>query len=81
MAWKVFFNPFWLSKTEYKSKLREFYIMLFLFFVIINYLRQVTEKFREVGRANGSSLKLLLEWTGNVHFCKICDITLLVGGP
>ena len=28
-----------------------------------------------------SSLKALLEWTGNVHFCKIREITFLLGGP
>ena len=26
------------------------------------------EKFRSVGGANSSSLKVLLEWTANVHF-------------
>ena len=25
--------------------------------------------------------KVLLEWTGNVHFCTICEITLVVCGP
>lgn len=25
--------------------------------------------------------KVLLEWTGNVHFCTICEITFLIGGP
>ena len=25
--------------------------------------------------------KLLVEWTGNIHFCTICDITFLVSCP
>ena len=28
-----------------------------------------------------ASIKVLLEWTGNVDFCVICEITILVGGP
>ena len=36
---------------------------------------------REVGEANSSSLEVLLEWTGNIHFCTICEIIFLVGGP
>ena len=46
-------------------------------------LEKRTEKSKEVGGENSSSLKVLLEleWTGNVHCCTICDITFLVGGP
>ena len=42
-----------------------------------------TEKCREVGGANSSSLKVLLEWTGNVRVCAICENTFLVhvAGP
>ena len=42
-----------------------------------------TEKCREVGGANSSSLKVLLEWIWNVRFCVICENTFLVhvGGP
>ena len=36
---------------------------------------------REVGKANSSSLTLLFEQTGNVHFCTICESIFLVGGP
>ena len=25
--------------------------------------------------------KVILEWTGNMHFCTICDVTFLVGCP
>ena len=32
-------------------------------------------------KQNSSSLKVLLGWTGNVHFCTICEIVFLVGGP
>ena len=45
--------------------------------LIVN-LRQVN---RECGEANSSGLKVLLEWTGNLHFCTICEITFLEGGP
>ena len=33
-----------------------------------------------INKANSSSLKVMVEWTENVHFCTICDITFLVGG-
>ena len=45
--------------------------------LIIN-LRQAN---RECGEANSSGLKVLLAWTGNLHFCTICEITFLEGGP
>ena len=35
----------------------------------------------ECGEANSSGLKVLLAWTGNLHFCTICEITFLEGGP
>ena len=28
---------------------------------------------------HSSSLKVLLEWTANVHFCTICEITFQIG--
>ena len=52
-----------------------------MFYAINDYQFKTSEKCREVGEANSSSLKALLEWTGNVHFCKIREITFLVGGP
>ena len=42
---------------------------------------QWTEKYREVDGANSLSLKVLLEWTGNVHFCTFCEIKSIVDGP
>ena len=45
--------------------------------LIIN-LRQAN---RECGEANSSGLKDLLEWTGNLHFCTVSEITFLEGGP
>ena len=45
--------------------------------LIIN-LRQTNS---ECGEANSSGLKVLLEWTVNLHFCTICEITFLEGGP
>ena len=38
------------------------------------------KKRKEGGGANISNLKVLLEWTGNVHFCTVGKITFLVGG-
>ena len=58
-----------------------------MFCASINYQFKSSEQknvHREVGEANRSSLKVLLEWTGNVHFCTICEIffiIFLVGGP
>ena len=45
--------------------------------LIIN-LRQAN---RECGEADSPGLKVLFEWTGNVHFCTNCEITFLLGGP
>ena len=45
--------------------------------LIIN-LRQAN---RECGEANSSGLKDLLEWTGNLHFSTISEMTFLEGGP
>ena len=59
------------------EKLKVIYIKLFfLLDARVNYqFKTSAEKFREVGGANSSSLKVLLEWTANVHFCTICEIT------
>ena len=57
------------------------YIKL-VFFSFMQYLTiKCIEKCREVDGANSSSFKVPLEWTGNVHFCRVCEITFLVGGP
>ena len=75
-----------MSKTGYKSYLREVKGDLdqafFLLDARVNYqFKTSAEKCREVGGANSSSLKALLEWTANVHFCTICEITYQIGGP
>ena len=86
MAWKAFLNTFWLLKSECKSQLREVngefaqsVFLFFLFYVIVNYQFKTSElkNAEKFGGANSSSLKVLLEWTGNVHFCTICEITFL----
>jgi len=61
------------------EKLKVIYLKRFCLMqeLIIN-LRQAN---RECGEANSSDLKVLLEWTGNLHFCTICEITFLEGGP
>ena len=66
------------------QNLKVIYKKCCLFYAIIYYhaiLDKWTEKRKEVGEANSSSLKVLLEYTGNVHFCTICEIIFLVGGP
>ena len=54
-----------------------------MFYAIINYQFKTGDltKFREVGEASGSSIKVLVEYTWNVHYCTICEIIGLVGGP
>ena len=86
MAWKVFFNVFWLSKTEYKIIAQGSYICkgdlykaIFCFIQLI--LDKSTEKCREVGGANSSSLEVLLERTGNGNICTISEISFLSGSP
>ena len=58
-------------------------ILIKLFFLRdarVNYQFKTSElkNFREVAGANSSSLKVLLEWTANVHFCTICEITFQI---
>ena len=56
--------------------------LFFLFYTIINCQYKTNElKNAESVGANSSSIKVLLEWAGNVCFCTICEITFLVGGP
>ena len=58
------------------------HIKCYMFYAIINYQSMTSElkKCREVGEANSSSCKVLLDWTGNVYFCTVCEIIFLVGG-
>ena len=39
-----------------------------------------TSKLKNVEKLVEQAFQVLLEWTGNKHFCTICEITLLVGG-
>ena len=56
------------------ENLKVIYIKRSMFYAINNY------HFRQV-KQNSSSLKVLLEWTGNVHFSTICETIFLVSGP
>ena len=74
------------SASPWKIKLREvkvIYMKCFFFYAIINYQFKTSEP-KNVEKflgAKSSRLKVLSEWTRNVHFCTMCDITFLVGGP
>ena len=59
------------------------YIKCSVFYAIINYQFKTSElkECREVGEANSSSLKVLLEYWEYVYFCTICEIIFLEGGP
>ena len=65
------------------EKLKVFYMKGFLFYAIINYQFKTSElkNVEKFVGAKSSMLKVLLEWTGNVHFCTVSNITFLVGGP
>ena len=65
------------------EKLKVFYMKGFLFYAIINYLFKTSEpkNVEKFVGAKSSRLNFLSEWTGNVHFCTVSDITFLVGGP
>ena len=54
-----------------------------LFYARINYQFKTSElqNVEKLGEQTFQAFKVLLEWTVNVHFCTICEITLLVGGP
>ena len=54
------------------------YIRHFLFYARMNYQFKKSE-LKNVEKL--LSKQVLLEWTGNVHFCSICEITFPVGGP
>ena len=59
------------------ENLKVIYIKCSMFYAIIN----CQFKTSEVGEANSSSLKALLEETANVHLCTILEIIFLEGGP
>ena len=54
------------------------YIRRFLFYARINYQCKTSE-LKNVEKL--LSKQVLLELTGNVYFCSICEITFPVGGP
>ena len=59
------------------------YIKPFLFFAKINYQFKTSElkNVEKLVEQTGQAFKVLLEWTGNMCFCTICEINVLVGGP
>ena len=72
-----------MSKTKQNinhssEKLMVIYIRHFLFYARINYQCKTSE-LKNVEEL--LSKQVLLELTGNVHFCSICEITFPVGGP
>ena len=87
VAWKVFLMLFGCQRRNIKhssEKLMLIYIKRVLFYAIINNQFKTSDLKnleRLVELINSSSLKVLLEWTGNVHCCTICDVKFLVGGP
>ena len=72
----------WQKFLRNEILLKVIYVKCFLFYAIISYQFKTSEpknveKFVE---AKSSRLKVVSEWTGNVHFCTMCDITFPVGG-
>ena len=65
------------------ENLKVTYIKCSMFYAISNYQFKTSElkTSDKFGEASSPSLKVLLELTGNVHFCTICEIIFLVGGP
>ena len=59
------------------------YIKPFLFFAKINYQFKTSElkNVEKLVEQTGQVFKVVLEWTGNMHFCTICEINVVVGGP
>ena len=76
------FDAFWLSKTEYKSQLRErkgyLHQVLNVLCNNLNCQFEASElkNVEKYVKQTVQSLKSL----GNVHFCTICEIIFLVGG-
>ena len=65
------------------EKLKVTFIKPFLFFAKITYQFKTSElkNVEKLVEQTAQAFKVLLEWTGNVHFCTICEIKFLVGGP
>ena len=58
------------------ENLKVIYIKWSMSYALINHQFKTSE---DVGEANSSSLQVLLEKTGNAHFCTICENISLVG--
>ena len=81
MAFKVFLRLFGCPKQNINhssEKLMVIYIRRCLFYARINY-QYKTSELKNVEKL--LSKQVLLEWTGNVHFFSICEISFPVGGP
>ena len=82
-------NAFWLSKTEYKSLLREvkgdlrkaFYCSTKKLTVNSRQVNIETENVERLVEQTVQAVTVLWEWTWSVHFSKICGIIFLVGHP
>ena len=62
-----------------KGDLQKFFCFV-LFYARINYQFK-TSKLKNVKKLVEQIFQVLLEWTGNKHYCTICEITFLVGCP
>ena len=51
-----------------------------MFYAIINYQFKASQ-LKSVEKLVKQTVQAWLEYSGNVHFCTICKIILLVGGP
>ena len=85
VAWKVFFDAFVWPRQNINhglENLKVIYKKCSMFYAIINYhaiLDKWTEKRKEVGEANSSNLKVLIDW--ECAFFYSLWIIFLVGGP
>ena len=73
----------WQNINHSSENSKVVYIERSLFYAIINYQSKTGElkNIEKLVKQTGQALKVLLELTANVHFCTICEITLLAGGP
>ena len=54
-----------------------------MLYAVINYQFKTSElkNVEKLVKQTVHALKVLLEWTGNVHFCTVCEIIFLAVGP
>ena len=69
--------------NQSSENLKVIYTKCFMFYAIINYQfkRSELKNVEKLVKETVQALKVLLEWIRNVHFCTICEILFLVGGP